>query len=71
MVLDMSKTNAKQPAMGRPVKSDKFDRAISFPCYSKLLERIEEYRRQEGLKSQGEVCRKLIDEGLKRAGIKE
>lgn len=66
----MSAINAKSRT-GRPVKADKFDRAISFPCYGAMLARVEVYRQQEGLKSQGEVCRRLIEEGLKRAGIKE
>lgn len=63
----------KNPAgkLGRPLKPDKFDAFLSFPCYHWHGEVLEAYRVKYGLRSKGEAVRRII-EGLAEAkGVKK
>lgn len=46
--------------MGRPVKTDKFDAFVSFPCHKELAAALEAYRAKNGLRSKGEAARQII-----------
>lgn len=61
----------KEKRMGRPLKPDKFDAFVSFPCRKALADALEAYRAKNGLRSKGEAARQIIAKavGAKREGL--
>lgn len=49
--------------MGRPPKSTKFNAQIAFQCFQTQKDAVEAYRATNGMRSEGEAVRDLIDKG--------